>query len=305
MDEPLLLGRFHSRWRLRLLPQRGSAWLSAEARDASGHWHHVLQPTPPDVLAVDRRLHYANYPLLPYSNRVGQGVICAARRQAVPQPLPGNWPGIAHPIHGLGWLQSWRVQARSARAALLHFHWDGGPAWPWRFEAEQRLQLLGKDVLQLDLMLRNRDAREMPAGLGWHPCFARRSRLQLCLRADQRQLMGADELPCGVEPAHPNLVSGRAAPADDLVGTDSAFTGWRGRARLRWPELAVDLHAAGALAEHLVIYAPPSNDVICLEPVSHLNNALGQVPPLAAGWGQRWLAPGAELRGRVRLALRG
>lgn len=304
MSSNLFLHSPRSRWRLQLMPERGGAWLGAEARDATGQWQPVLQPCPPAAVAADERLRYANYALVPFSNRIAEGQIRAVHSQAWPTALPPNWPGLAHPIHGVGWLQPWAAHARSSRDLTLRLSWPAQPAWPWPFQAWQRIRLLGARTLQLDLGLQNTGPRPMPAGLGWHPAFARRSQLALGLRAALAQRTGSDGLPTGRHDAAPAaLAFGRLAAADALTGTDCAFDGWAGSARLRWPDVTLHLKAEGALARRLVIYAPAGADYICLEPVSHLNNALAQSHITAARWGLRWLAPGNSLQARVRLTL--
>lgn len=304
VSSSLSLCSSRSRWRLQLVPERGGAWLGADALDADGQWQPVLLPCPPSVVATDERLRYANYALVPFSNRIAHGQVRAVLAQARPAALPPNWPGLAHPIHGVGWLQRWAVQAQSPRDATLRLSWPPSPAWPWPFEARQRVRLLGTRTLQLDLWLRNAGPRHMPAGLGWHPAFARRSQLSLALRATSAQCTGSDGLPTGQhDDAPPSLRFGKAAAAESLTGTDCAFDGWRGEARLQWPGLRLRMKADGALSRRLVIYAPTGADYICLEPVSHLNNALAQSPATAAAWGQRWLAPGDALQARVRLTL--
>ncbi len=304
MASSLSLGSRRSRWRLQLTPARGAAWLGADALDATGAWQPVLQPCPSSVLTADERLRYANYALLPFSNRIAAGHLRAVQAQARPEPLPPNWPGLAHPIHGVGWLHPWVVDLHAGREASLRLDWPGHASWPWPFVARQRLRLLGERALQLDLSLCNVGRRQMPAGLGWHPAFARRSQLRLALQARSCQQTGSDGLPDGsAGAAPPFLRRGRAEPAESLIGTDNAFDGWTGAAQLQWPALRLDMKADGALSRRLVIYAPADADYICLEPVSHLNNALAQTALTAAAWGQRWLSPGMVLRARLRLTL--
>lgn len=301
----LTLGSGRSDWRIQLIPSRGAAAVSMEARQ-HGQWHAITQPTSAEALRDDLRLRYSNYALVPYSNRIADGKIPAATRYDAKQPLPSNWPGLTHPMHGLGWLLPWRVAQRHSREAVLMLDWPGGGAWPWPMQSEQRLRLLSRNVLQMDLRVTNTGAEPMPAGLGWHPYFKADAGVTLRTRARWMQMAGADGLPTGLAVPPPALAEGRTVNVQSLLGLDNGFGGWSGDAALCWPErdgLRMHLRAQGALRRHCVIYTPPGENFFCLEPVSHANNALAQHPLRAAAMGQRWLRPGESLKGGMRLVL--
>jgi aldose 1-epimerase len=301
----LTLGSGQSNWRMQLIPSRGGAAIAMEACH-NGHWHPITQPTSAEALRDDLRLRYSNYALVPYSNRIADGKMPAAAGHKAKHPLPGNWPGLAHPMHGLGWLLPWRVAQRNCREAALVLDWRGGYAWPWPMQSEQRLRLLGRNVLQMDLRVTNTGTEPMPAGLGWHPYFKADAGVTMRTRTRWMQTAGPDGLPVGLASPPRALAEGRMVDVQTLLHLDNGFGGWSGEAALCWPQrngLRMHLIALGALRRHCVIYTPPGENFFCLEPVSHANNALTQHPLRAAAMGQRWLRPGESLNGGMRLVL--
>jgi aldose 1-epimerase len=300
--EIITLASRRSNWRMQIAPSRGAVALAIEAHHA-GRWHPVALPTDPDVVHNDSRLRYSNYALLPYSNRIGHGKIFAVSDK----PLPPNWPGISHPIHGLGWLLAWRVAQQDSRDIKLTLNWRGGDAWSWPMRGDQRLRLLGRNVLQMDLRLTNTGTQPMPAGIGWHPYFMADAGATLRTRARLMQVAGSDGIPTGFVDPTCALARGEKTDVRYLSPLDNGFVGWSGEAELSWPQrcgLRMHLQARGALRRHCVIYAPAEKRFFCLEPVSHGNNALALDSKRAAQIGQRWLAPGEALSGSMRWVLK-
>jgi aldose 1-epimerase len=304
----LALASRRSDWRIQVAPSLGAAALAIEARHA-GQWYPVAHPTSPETLRDDLRVRYSNYALLPYSNRIENGMVPSAYGCSSKRPLPPNWPGSPHPLHGIGWQRPWRITQRDGREARLALDWLGGDAWPWPLRGEQRLRLLGRNVLQMDLRLINTGTELMPAGLGWHPYFMADAGATLRTRARWMQAAGPDGLPIGLTNPPVALAQGRKIDIQSLPHLDNGFAGWSGEADLCWPQRAglhLRLQALGALRRHCVIYRPSGETFFCLEPVSHANNSLALYPlrPLrAAALGQRWLAPGEALCGGMRLLL--
>ena len=61
---------------------------------------------------------------------------------------------------------------------------------------------------------------------------------------------------------------------------DHGFDGWRGPARIRDERLALTLRSS---LDRLVVYTPPQRDHFCVEPVSHVTNAIHMADPLRHG----------------------
>ena len=72
---------------------------------------------------------------------------------------------------------------------------------------------------------------------------------------------------------------------------DHCFEGWPGIARLRDEALSITLRSD---LPYLVVYTPQDKPFFCVEPISHVNNALNMADPTAHG--VRCLAPGEAMQ---------
>ena len=61
---------------------------------------------------------------------------------------------------------------------------------------------------------------------------------------------------------------------------DHGFEGWSGPARIRDERFALTLRSS---LSRLVLYTPQAKDYFCVEPVSHVANAINQPAPSALG----------------------
>ncbi|HEU5293264.1 MAG TPA: aldose 1-epimerase [Burkholderiaceae bacterium] len=210
------------------------------------------------------------FALLPYSNRI-------ARRQfrwlGRAYTLASNTHDEPHNLHGTAWLQPWQVTQRSADRVTLDYTHPSDEFWPFAFHAEQMFELR-PDALRITLQVSNIDARETPMGLGWHPYFVRRVRSRVHLELQHRWDADDTKLPI-------KQVAQHALDADVAVlDLDNCFDGWRGPARIRDERLSLRMTSSLTCA---VVYTPRQRDFFCVEPVSHVNNALGSGEPKARG----------------------
>jgi aldose 1-epimerase len=242
----------------------------------------------------------SSYPLVPYSNRIGNGQF---RFQGVDYSLRQNAAISPHPVHGLGWLRDWRVVAvgpNSVSLAFTHYANSGcDPDWPWSFDAAQTIAL-DESGLRLTLSLTNRDTRPMPGGIGLHPFFPKSPKMELQFEAGNVWLNDTRMLP-KERPALPRAwIFTKRRPVADLT-VDNCFANWSRAALLTWPERGWGLRLAASKAfGHLVVFTSPARDSIAIEPVSHANNAVN----LAAtrdDTGLVILAPGAALSGTLTM----
>lgn len=294
--------------RLVLAPESGGSiasftreWIEAGKRREL-HW---LRPATASGLAARNPLDMASFPLVPFCNRIRDGRASFEGREI---RFPPNHPGeeAPHPLHGIGWLRPWRLEAATGAAAALALEVEAGEAWPWRFTARQQFALKER-VLEVTMSATNEDSVAMPLGIGHHPYFPHhpgtriRSPVQAMWRGDAElmpvglQSGGAvDALNAGVELARLHL--------------DNNFTGWQHSTRIDWP---ADLHgpARSLLIEaeppldYFVLYCPRGYDYFCAEPVSQCTdwlNLLDQYGREPLG-GAR-LAPGETFT--VRFVLR-
>jgi aldose 1-epimerase len=219
----------------------------------------VLRSTPAQTLASVRQA--GSYPLVPFSNRVGQARLVWA---GTSHPLVQNNAGESHAIHGVGWQRSWDVLDDSDQFALLSYQHKPDAAWPFAFDTSQAFRL-SDDALEMTLSITNQSAQPAPAGLGWHPYFVKRPGSHISFEASDRWAMGADKLPTQREPS-----SGLDADCAALE-VDHCFDGWRGEAQLSDEVLCI--RVASSLSR-LVVFTNSARDTVAIEPVSHVNNAM-------------------------------
>lgn len=268
MTSPSIIELFAGSARVALRPDLGAA--------IAGYWWNdlpVLRSADPHDLASVRQA--GCFPLVPYSNRIGHA---AFRWQGRELRLSPNFtdaqPGYPHAIHGCGWRTAWQVRQVGATTAELSLTHVGNEHWPFDFDAVQRVEL-SPQGLRATLSFTNKDARTQPVGLGFHPYFPKRSRSRLHVECSQRwESDAATHLPT-------RRVAQTGIDAEVRhMDFDHCFEGWRGAAHLRDEKLHVSLSGS---SPYLVVYTPPTQDFYCVEPVSHVNNAIHMADPLAHG----------------------
>lgn len=253
----------------------------------AGLWHQgtpVLRSTEPGLLAGPRQS--ACFPLLPYSNRIGNRQFSWQGQSYSTRP---NFDDSPHSLHGVVWLRAWQVLEQDATRLTLRYQHTPDGDWPFAFEAEQSIRLTPQS-LRLELRLRNTDTREQPAGLGWHPYFPRRAGSHLTMDVAQRWERDAQFLP-----THASACDGIDAAVATL-DLDHCFSGWRGAARIHDERFALRLSSSLSYA---VVFTPPAQPHFCVEPVSHVNNAIQHADPVSQGLVA--LAPGDTLAASLSL----
>lgn len=244
----------------------------------------VLRSTDPAELEAARAA--ACYPLLPYSNRLGYRRFDWKGRHYTTAANFGDSP---HSVHGVAWQKAWHVGAQGEGFVELELTSPSGADWPFGFHAVQRFEL-SPGALKLSLNLTNIDARNAPVGLGWHPYFPRRPRSRLHVEVAQRWDAGPDQLPVR-SVAQPGIDADVA-----VLDFDHCFDGWRGAARLRDEALSLKLSSS---LERVVVYTPRDKPYYCVEPVSHVSNAVHMADPAAHGLLS--LAPGESTSAWMQL----
>jgi aldose 1-epimerase len=237
----------------------------------AGLWHRdtpVLRSTPPAELN-DARLS-ACFPLMPYSNRLG---LRRFRWKGHDYTTLSNFDDPFHSLHGIGWMRPWEVISHSAVDIELRLVHRPDGHWPFAFEARQ-FYSIAPQSLHAQISITNIGEEAQPAGLGWHPYFPRRLRSRLHVDCSDRWDNDATGLPVR-KVAQPGI------DADVVhLGLDNVFEGWGGSARLRDEVLAVQLRSS---LGYLVVYTPRDENWLCLEPVSHVSNAIHMADPVAHG----------------------
>jgi aldose 1-epimerase len=232
-----------------------------------------------------------SYPLVPYSNRIGKRQLHWAGQT---YELPQNFAPEPHSIHGVGWERAWQVEEAGASHAVLAYHHAADAAWPFAFDSRQRFTLTD-DALEMQMSITNRADGPAPAGLGWHPYFAKSPQTQIRFVARGRWEMGNDLLPTQ-RLAHTGLDRDCTS-----LTVDHCFDGWNGIVELTEGRLRMRISSD---LDCLVVFTTPERDSIAIEPVSHVNNALAlaqQTGQSAESLGMRVLQPGETFSASMRI----
>jgi aldose 1-epimerase len=246
----------------------------------------VLRSTEPASLAASRPS--GSYPLVPYSNRIGQ------RRfswQGVDYTTERNFDDNPHSVHGVGWLRPWQHVSVGDTEAVIRQRHVRDAHWPFDFEVEQRF-VLTPSTFEVRMAFTNTDAREQPVGLGWHPYFPKRAASRLDIPVTGRWISGADQLP-----THRVDQPGIVGPVRDF-DFDNCFEGFGGAAKIQDEHFALRLTSS---ARYLVVYTPQNKDYYCVEPVTHLSNAVQDADPVAHGLVA--LAPGKTFEAWMKIEI--
>lgn len=235
----------------------------------------------------------ASFPLVPFSNRIADGRFDFEGRS---YRFPINMPPEPHSIHGDGWKAAWKVEAQEpARAVLSHEPTDTPFSYSSRLVFD-----LSENGLTASLEITNAGGKRIPVGFGHHPYFPRTEGLTLEMAVTDVWLPDARQLPENKQPvpaAWDFSTEKRLAPLD----LDHGFAGWNGKATMRWPETGIRLTIeADPVFSHVVVYVPAGRDFVCVEPVSHVANAVNLAAAGRTDTGLQVLEPGATLAGQMR-----
>lgn len=246
---------------------------------------------------LDSVRNAGSYPLVPFSNRIAHARL---KWNGTDHPLIQNFAPEPHAIHGIGWQRAWSVLESEASFAMLSFEHRPDPTWPFAFDTSQTFRLGEDNTLELALSITNQSDRPAPVGLGWHPNFVKRARSRVAFAAAGRWEMGEDMLPTGRKAVH-------GLDADcAFLEIDHCFDGWSGQVDLRDEALHVRISSP---LSRLVVYTQPTEQIVAIEPVSHVNNALNMMGggpehgARADELGVRVLQPGESLTAQMSVAV--
>ncbi|WP_336945052.1 aldose 1-epimerase [Asaia sp. HN010] len=290
----LKLGEAH----LGLLPALGGsvAFWRLRGRD-------LLVPTADSNLAAQKNTPVAGYPLVPFSNRIGNGQF---RFEGVDYELARNFRAETNAIHGNGWEREWQVAQHDAERAIVYLdhdpsQGDDAAQWPFAYRAVLSF-VLHRNGLDVEMLLANRDSRAQPVGMGFHPFFARSEDMTLQFAASSVWENGPDMLPTGQAPYEGMWNFAEARPVGD-TRLDNCFAGWGGKATLSYPSAGYEMTIeADPVFQHLVVFTAPEKPFVAVEAVSNMNNGLNH-PDLLEN-GVHVLAPGTNISGKIRYRLR-
>ncbi len=253
----------------------------------AGLWHGdtpVLRSVEPAALTASRPS--ACYPLLPYSNRLGYRKF---RWKGHDYTTAANFGDSPHSVHGVGWLRPWEIVSSSVLEVVLRYRHEGDADWPFAFEATQYFTLTPQSM-SVQVVFTNTAEVSHPVGLGWHPYFPKRARSRLHIELSDRWDSDATQLPTR-KVAQPGIDSDVSH-----LSFDNCFEGWTGPARIRDEKFSLQLSSS---LDHLVVFTPQDKDYFCVEPVSHVSNAIHMADPAAHGL--RTLAGGESFEAWMKL----
>ncbi|KNZ31288.1 MAG: aldose epimerase [Methylibium sp. NZG] len=253
----------------------------------AGLWHRdtpILRSTEPASLVASRQS--GSFPLVPYSNRLGYRHFRWKGHEYTTQP---NFDDNPHSLHGVGWLRPWQIVSSSTVEVVLAYKHTADADWPFDFEASQYFTLQ-PDSMHVQMVFTNTAAVAQPAGLGWHPYFPKRARSRLHIELSNRWDSDATQLPVR-KVAQPGIDSDVSH-----LAFDNCFEGWAGPARIRDEKFSLQLSSS---LHHLVVYTPQDKDYFCVEPVSHVSNAIHMADPAAHGL--RTVPPGESMEAWMKL----
>lgn len=282
---------------LDLLPDLGASVLNLRA--ASGL--PVLRPV--ELTDVETSSQCACFTLLPFSNRIRDARFTFQGQEVQLRVTTGD--GLTQ--HGDVRNRPWQVTRPAGNRLRCDFDSRAYPDlnWPWAFTARAEYILHGPH-LDVSVILTNADTRQMPAGLGLHPYFARRwNGVDPLLSFDAPLTYDTDERQLPLGPARevtPDEDFRRPVPIGERQ-IDRTFTAWDGVARLDWGTRALVLTADNVFS-HLVVFTAPDGS-LALEPVSHATDAFNLAARGVSGTDARTLIPGQSLAGTMRLTLEG
>ena len=224
---------------------------------------------------------------------------CAASsRSSSPRPPSGCYPLVPSLLNRIGYplpLKGPRLHRRgptSARATGRSTAWAGcgpGSACPparWRWccatatppmptgpspSRPASISTLTPQSLHVEMVVTNLAEVAQPVGLGWHPYFPKRA--QPPAHRARRALGRRRHRPAGAQIGAARHRRRRRAP-----GLRQLLRRLARRARIRDERF----RCSSASLDRLVVYTAPEKDYFCVEPVSHVSNAIHMADPLAA-----------------------
>lgn len=236
----------------------------------------MLRRADRNAIASGDPLAMASFPLVPFSNRIGNARFIWIGREI---ELTPNFAPEPHAIHGTGWEQAWTINELSDTYCVLKLRHGADARWPWSFEASQSFTL-NAGMLELKLIATNLSDEPAPLAFGHHPYFDAEG-AHLSFTAAHVLMSGEGALPSeAITPTGEFDFSNDGAVVGRCI--DHCYAGWDGKTRIYWTgrqlalEITADMNAA-------VVYVPKDGNAFCFEPVPHINNALnrpGELPTM-------------------------
>jgi aldose 1-epimerase len=281
-----------------IVPEAGCQCLSYRV----GTLEVIAGPANPDAWRAHP--HRGGIPILfPWPGRVANARFSFEGRE---YHLPVNEPARGHSIHGFASERAFRTTRRGPYFVSAILDSSENPdlksAWPWPFTLEIDYEV--GDGIRLKARVTNTGDSAMPFGFGAHPYFhaplgrgGARDAMEIQLDADARWPLDASMIPTGVAEPLAGKYDLRAPRAIGGETYDDAFrmapaASNKLRARLIDPSVkaALEIRADAAFGD-FVVFAPPGNPVVAIEPYTCAPDAFN-LATRGVDAGMRTLNPG-------------
>ncbi|AQS87231.1 aldose 1-epimerase [Neoasaia chiangmaiensis NBRC 101099] len=284
--------------RVGILPETGGGLAFWRVNDRD-----VLVPTVDSNLRAQQGVGVAAYPLVPYSNRIGEGRFSFDGQDF---ELANNIGGEPHSIHGNAWERVWEVvQEDPDRAILLLDHRpdtdERKAEWPFAYRAVLSY-VLDDQCLNVELVVVNQDEKPQPIGFGFHPFFSKSDATTLLFHAQGVWESGPDGLPAQHVATEGAWSFAPAARPVRQLHLDNCFAGWNGHAEIDDPDGGYRIVIeADEVFRHLVVFTAPEKPFVAVEPVTNMNDAIHHPEILERGL--QVVPPGQRISGSMRFRL--
>jgi aldose 1-epimerase len=283
-------------FRLGVVPPFGGCVAYVAWRHPSGGEVDLMRRGDLAGIAGAKPSDLACFPMLPFANRIDGGRIPLPDGSVVTVPINRSAQNVA--IHGFGRDRPWTIEAQAAARLTLAQEFSA-PGNPYAYRAEQ-VFTLSPDAIDCSISVVNTGERVLPFGLGFHPWFERTEQTRLAVNARWAFRMDARSMPLAPIPLA-SVIGGSDCVVAARVPFDTPVADWDGNAEIHWPERRTALRIEARGACRLVhIYAPAEQDVLCVEPVSHIPDVVNR-RHLAQYGDMAWLPPLGSIAGGMRL----
>jgi len=292
-DDPRVVTLRSAGWELGVLPASGGSIAFGRIL-VDGSWVDLLRPTRPSDYGRPEKC--ASFPLVPWSNRIRDGVLTFRGRTWQLARTAAD----ATAIHGAVLEYSWCVADLTESSVDLELDTTDltGVNFPWRFRSRISYALTDAS-LAVTTTIENIDSEPFPAGFGHHPYFQRRllaDRPDAVLQVPAERAYALDRAiavgPAGDVPVRADY---RAPRPLGSAFVDDVLTARRPGepVRIHYPEQGVDVRLdADDTFSHVVVYVPRGRAYFAVEPVTNVNGGFALHDAGVPGTGVFVLEPG-------------
>jgi aldose 1-epimerase len=288
-------------WQVGIVPETGASIAFGRIR-YNGVWVDVLRPTP--EADYDNSSQCSSFIMLPWANRIRDGKFTFEGENYTMETTPDD--GTAR--HGDVRKRIWQVEETHSSAIRLSFDSSAhlNINFPFDFSALVEYMVEKKDFI-IRLTLRNEDVRPMPGGFGHHPYFVRPDGVNtphLQVPCERYFELPPDFMPVAPPAELPARLDFRHLRPVETTNLNDLLTGRQGDnpVRLVYPAWETELLMHyDALFKHILVYIPPNEASIAIEPMTMASDGFNLMSRGIDGHGVFVLQPGESQEAVMRL----